>query len=244
MDAATRVVDAQLAGISQPIQGIPRFPRPERPLDDQPEGRAVVEHSPRTWRMPRGAQAGLAEPAWKFILRHGARRPMRGIARSWSSNGAASCTRSSRRTSTGCISAPGTHRTRDRSPRHGARGRLHAVRLARPDGSALDRVRAGEDDPSCIECGRDPQKRDDFFRSGARTGSDRSRDGGGGRGDVFLAVGTSLQVYPVAASRAGREARRRNSRDRQRRADATRPPCGRGDSRAIGDVLPALCRYR
>ena len=69
-----------------------------------------------------------------------------------------------------------------------------------PMGLALDRIRAGEDDPECEQCGGilksatisfgqplDPQVISRAMRAA-------------GRADLLLAIGTSLQVYPVAGA--------------------------------------------
>src|SRR6185295_20217392 len=72
--------------------------------------------------------------------------------------------------------------------------------MTAPMQKALDRVRAGEDDPPCRECkgilksatisfGQQlvPEVIDAALRSAAEA-------------DVFLAIGTTLQVYPVAGA--------------------------------------------
>ena len=65
---------------------------------------------------------------------------------------------------------------------------------------ALDRVRAGEDDPPCRDCGGilksatisfGQQLVPDVIARALRTA---------GEADLFLAIGTSLQVYPVASA--------------------------------------------
>jgi NAD-dependent deacetylase len=68
-----------------------------------------------------------------------------------------------------------------------------------PMEATLDRVRAGEDDPACVECGGilksatisfgENLVADDLVRSQREAA----------RADVFLALGTSLVVYPAAA---------------------------------------------
>jgi NAD-dependent deacetylase len=89
----------------------------------------------------------------------------------------------------------------DRSPRHHAQqGRVHVLRDDRTHAKALDRVRAGEDDPPCRDCGGIlksatisygqqlvPEVIDRAFRCAREA-------------DLFLAIGTSLQVYPVAST--------------------------------------------
>ena len=64
----------------------------------------------------------------------------------------------------------------------------------------LERVRAGEEDPECRDLRRDPEERHDFLRPAARARGDRPGDAGGREADVFVAVGTTLQVYPVAGA--------------------------------------------
>ena len=91
-----------------------------------------------------------------------------------------------------------------------------------PMQKALDRVRAGEEDPKCRDCGG--ILKSDTISFGQQLVPeviDRAMRVAG-EGDLFLSVGTSLQVYPVAgavdiARDAGRE-----DRDRQRAADAVR----------------------
>jgi NAD-dependent deacetylase len=107
---------------------------------------------------------------------------------------------------------------------------------------ALDRVRAGEDDPDCERCGGilksatisfgqslDPAVIDRAMRAAERA-------------DLLLAIGSSLQVYPIAgavpiAKAAGARVVIVNAQPTpfDDIADAVvREP--------IGDVLPRLCR--
>ena len=97
----------------------------------------------------------------------------------------------------------------DRGARHACAGSCAgAAAGAAPMEEALDRVRAGEDDPPCRDCGGIlksdtisfgqplvPEVIDRALRAAAEA-------------DLFLAIGTTLQVYPVAgmvpiAARAG-----------------------------------------
>jgi NAD-dependent deacetylase len=69
-----------------------------------------------------------------------------------------------------------------------------------PMQKALDRVRAGEADPKCRECGG--ILKSDTISFGQQLVPeviDRAMRAAG-EGDLFLAVGTTLQVYPVAGA--------------------------------------------
>lgn len=94
---------------------------------------------------------------------------------------------------------------------HGNMRRVRCVGCARtaPMAETLDRVRAGEEDPPCPSCGGILKSDVVFF------GENLDPDGlercfaAAERADVLLAVGSSLQVYPIAqmpllAVRAGR----------------------------------------
>ena len=47
---------------------------------------------------------------------------------------------------------------------------------------------------------RNSEERDDLVRTVARSRGDRARDARAERADLLLAIGTSLQVYPVAGA--------------------------------------------
>ncbi len=69
-----------------------------------------------------------------------------------------------------------------------------------PMQEALERVRAGEDDPHCEKCGG--ILKSDTISFGQQLVPeviDRAMQAAG-EGDFFLAVGTSLQVYPIAGA--------------------------------------------
>lgn len=64
---------------------------------------------------------------------------------------------------------------------------------------ALDRVRAGEEDPPCTECGGILKSATiSFGENLVPEDLERAQDAAAGA-DLFLAVGTSLGVYPAAA---------------------------------------------
>src|SRR6476659_4502702 len=67
-----------------------------------------------------------------------------------------------------------------------------------PMADTLERVRAGEEDPACIECGGILKSATISFGENLVPGDlDRSQLESA-RADVFLAIGTSLVVYPAA----------------------------------------------
>ena len=93
-----------------------------------------------------------------------------------------------------------------------------------PMDETLDRVRAGEDDPRCVDVRRDPQVGDDQLRREPRRRRPRALAAvAAGRADVFLAIGTSLAVYPAAGLPEIALAQRRPPRHPERRGDAVRP---------------------
>jgi NAD-dependent deacetylase len=68
-----------------------------------------------------------------------------------------------------------------------------------PMDQTLERVRAGEDDPACRECGGILKSATiSFGENLVADDLDRSQREAA-RADVFLAIGTSLVVYPAAA---------------------------------------------
>ena len=118
----------------------------------------------------------------------------------------------------------------------------------------LDRVRAGEEDPACRDCGGIlksdtisfgqqlvPEVIDRAMRAAAEA-------------DVFVAVGSTLQVYPVAGAvrhraRRGREGHhrqraahgvRRRRRRRAARLDQRDPAGNPRKRRAFDDVMPVM----
>ena len=63
---------------------------------------------------------------------------------------------------------------------------------------ALDRVRAGEEDPACRTCGGILKSATISFGQGLVVDDLRRADAAARRADVMLAVGTTLGVYPIA----------------------------------------------
>jgi NAD-dependent protein deacetylase/lipoamidase len=110
-----------------------------------------------------------------------------------------------------------------------------------PMKDALDRVQAGDADPACLECGGILKSATiSFGQALVPEVIDRAMQAAT-RADLFIAVGTSLQVYPVAgmvplASNAGARIVIVNAQPTpfDDIADAV-------ISRAIGEVLPLIC---
>jgi NAD-dependent deacetylase len=125
-------------------------------------------------------------------------------------------------------------------------GTVHQVVCMRcawrgPMSHALDRVRAGEDDPPCRECGGILKSATiSFGQSLVAEVIDQAMQAAT-VADLFVAVGTSLQVYPVAglvplAARAGARVVIVNAQPTpfDDLADAV-------ITTAIGEVLPVIC---
>jgi NAD-dependent deacetylase len=67
-----------------------------------------------------------------------------------------------------------------------------------PMPETLDRVRAGELDPTCIECGGILKSATVLFGEGLAPGVMERAGSAAVEADLVIAVGTTLQVYPVA----------------------------------------------
>ena len=111
-----------------------------------------------------------------------------------------------------------------------------------PMGPVLDRVRAGEEDPPCERCGGILKSATISFGQALVPRVINRAMRAAAEADVLLAVGTSLQVYPVAG--AVPAAKAAGARVVIINAEPT-PFDDIADAvfrQAIGDVLPALCR--
>ncbi|RPI54309.1 MAG: NAD-dependent deacetylase, partial [Acidobacteria bacterium] len=105
----------------------------------------------------------------------------------------------------------------------------------------LDRVRGGEDDPPCIECGGILKSATISFGQQLVPDVIERAMNAAREADLFLAIGSTLQVYPVAgavplAKSAGARLVIVNAEPTQFDADADAVIRER-----IGDVLPLLC---
>jgi NAD-dependent deacetylase len=111
-----------------------------------------------------------------------------------------------------------------------------------PMGPVLDRVRAGEEDPPCKACGGILKSATISFGQSLVPAVIARALRATEQSDVLLAIGTSLQVYPVAS--AVPIARAAGARVVIVNADPT-PFDDIADAvlrQPIGEVLPALCR--
>ncbi|MCX6510977.1 MAG: NAD-dependent deacetylase [Actinobacteria bacterium] len=68
-----------------------------------------------------------------------------------------------------------------------------------PMDEALDRVRAGEEDPHCLQCGGIVKSATIMFGQSLVAADLMRAEVAATEADVLLAIGTSLSVYPVAA---------------------------------------------
>jgi NAD-dependent deacetylase len=110
-----------------------------------------------------------------------------------------------------------------------------------PSGPVLDRVRAGEEDPPCEHCGGILKSATISFGQALAPDVINRALRAAEQADVLLAIGTSLQVYPVAA--AVPAAKASGARVVIVNAQPT-PFDGIADAvlrQPIGEVLSALC---
>ncbi|MBW8826945.1 MAG: NAD-dependent deacylase [Acidobacteria bacterium] len=109
-----------------------------------------------------------------------------------------------------------------------------------PMGDVLDRVRAGDDDPACLSCGGILKSATVSFGQSLFPGDMDRAELASVQADLFLAIGSTLQVYPAAgivpiAKRAG--ARLVIVNDSETPFDPIADAVLRG---RIGELLPAL----
>jgi NAD-dependent deacetylase len=105
---------------------------------------------------------------------------------------------------------------------------------------ALERVRAGEDDPACRSCGGILKSAAIFFGEGLVERDMRRAEIAAQRCDLLLALGTTLSVYPIAgivpvAKRAGARLVIVNAEATEMDELADAILCG-----AIGEILPRI----
>jgi NAD-dependent deacetylase len=124
-------------------------------------------------------------------------------------------------------------------------GTVHDVKCMQcgwrgPMGPTLDRVRAGEADPACLDCGGILKSATISFGENLVVDDlDRSQHAAA-RADLFLALGTSLGVYPAAALpeiALSRGARLVIVNEEPTPYDPAASAIVRG---RLGDVLPAI----
>ena len=197
IDAAQRVVALTGAGISTD-SGIPDFRGPQgvwtkNPLAEKMSNIHYYLADPEVRKL--SWQNRLSSPAWSA-------KPNAGhLALVELGEATESSMRSSRRTSTSCTRSPATRPTWLIEV-HGTMRRVMCwdCGMRAPMQKALDRVRKGEEDPRCRDCGG--ILKSDTISFGQQLVPeviDRAMRAAG-EGDLFLSVGTSLQVYPVAGA--------------------------------------------
>ena len=110
-----------------------------------------------------------------------------------------------------------------------------------PMQETLDRVRAGEDDPSCVRCGGILKSATISFGQPLVTAVISRAFRMAAEADMLLAIGTTLQVYPIAA--VVPEARNRGARVVIINAEPTQfdDIADAVLNEPIGEVLPAIC---
>src|SRR5262245_25124212 len=109
-----------------------------------------------------------------------------------------------------------------------------------PMGPTLDRVRAGERDPACLDCGGILKSATISFGENLVAEDLRRAERAAADADVFLALGTSLGVYPAAALpeyALANRARLVIVNAQPTPFDGVAEAVSRGQ---LGDVLPAL----
>jgi NAD-dependent deacetylase len=110
-----------------------------------------------------------------------------------------------------------------------------------PMQETLDRVRAGEDDPSCLHCGGILKSATISFGQSLESSVLSRAFRMASEADMLLAIGTSLQVYPIAG--VVPEAKQRGARVVIINAEPT-PFDEVADAvlnQSIGEILPTVC---
>jgi NAD-dependent deacetylase len=237
IDAAQRVVVLTGAGISTE-SGIPDFRGPQGVWTRNPaaEKQSTLQHYLADPEVRKAAwRSRLAHPAWTA-------QPSRGHL------ALVALERRGKLHALITQNIDELHRIAGNSPQrtievHGTMRRVMCwgCGARSPMEEALGRVRAGEDDPACRRCGG-ILKSDtiSFGQALVPEVIDRAL-AAAGEADLLLAVGTTLQVYPVAgavplAAEAG--ARVVIVNDQPTALDALADAVLRGP---IGDLLPAVC---
>jgi NAD-dependent deacetylase len=237
IDAARRIVVLSGAGISTE-SGIPDFRGPKGVWTKNPaaEKQSTIQNYL--------AEAAVRKAAWKARLGHGA----------WSAQpnaGHRALVGLERRGKLHALVTQNIdelHQRAGHAPErvievHGTMRRVMCWGCGRraPMEEALDRVRAGEDDPHCTHCGGILKSDTISFGQPLVPHVIARAMGAAAEADLLLAVGTTLQVYPVAgmvpiAARAG--ARIVIVNDQPTPMDEIADALLR---EPIGTVLPAIC---
>ena len=193
---AARVVALTGAGISTD-SGIPDFRGPQGVWTRNPvaEKMSNIHHYMADPEVRRLAWQGrLDHPAWRAVPNAGHRAlvalEQRGQLRALITQ-----------------NIDGLHQRAGNSPDKviEVHGTVHDVVCMRcdwrgPMGPVLDRVRAGEDDPPCERCGGVLKSATISFGQSLAPETIAKAMRAAARADVLLAIGTSLQVYPIAGA--------------------------------------------
>lgn len=194
--ASTRIVALTGAGISTE-SGIPDFRGPQGVWTKNPKAERLSDiryymSDPEVRRL--AWQSRLEHPAWQAAPNAGHRALVelerRGTLRAVVTQ-----------------NIDGLHQLAGHAPEtvievHGTMRdvRCMACEWRGPMGPVLDRVRAGEDDPPCERCGGILKSATISFGQSLEPDVIASAMRAAERADLLIAIGTSLQVYPVAGA--------------------------------------------
>jgi NAD-dependent protein deacetylase/lipoamidase len=237
VDASTRIVALTGAGISTE-SGIPDFRGPQGVWTTNPKAERLSNihyymSDPEVRRL--AWQSRLEHPAWRATPNAG-HRALVELERRGTLNAIVT------------QNIDGLHQQAGHASGHviEVHGTMREVRCMNcewrgPAGPVLDRVRAGEEDPPCERCGGILKSATISFGQSLDPAVIARAMRSAERADLLLAIGTSLQVYPVAgavplAKSAGARVVIVNAEPTpfDELADAViREP--------IGSVLPAIC---
>ena len=112
-----------------------------------------------------------------------------------------------------------------------------------PMADTLDRVRAGEGDPACLECGGILKSATISFGENLVPEDLNRAQRAAARADLFLALGTSLGVYPAAALPEYALANRARLVIVNAQATPFDGVAAAVSHDQLGDVLPALAEH-
>ena len=237
IDAATRIVALTGAGISTE-SGIPDFRGPQGVWTKNPKAERLsnIQHYMSDPEVRRLAwQSRLDHPAWRATPNAGHRALVelerRGLLHALVTQNIDGLHQQAGHAADMVIEVHGTMRD----------VMCMACGWRGPMGPVMDRVRAGEEDPDCERCGGILKSATISFGQSLDAAVISRAMRAAERADLLLAIGTSLQVYPVAA--AVPLAKAAGARVVIVNAEPT-PLDHLADaviSAAIGEVLPVIC---
>jgi NAD-dependent deacetylase len=196
VDAATRIVALTGAGISTE-SGIPDFRGPQGVWTKNPKAERLsnIQHYMSDPEVRRLAwQSRLDHPAWRATPNAGHRALVdlerRGLLHALVTQNIDGLHQQAGHAADMVIEVHGTMRD----------VMCMACGWRGPMGPVMDRVRAGEEDPDCERCGGILKSATISFGQSLDPDVIRRAMDAAGRADLLLAIGTSLQVYPVAGA--------------------------------------------